>query len=137
MSNAVSAQGVKVQRSTDGIVYSDIAEVADVGGPDESVDQIECTHLGSTGKEFIGGLKDGGEVQCEANAISSDSQQRSLYSDFQSSTKRYYKILCPDGEAHAFQAIITKHGRKFGANAVRKVNFTLKISGAVTPTWPS
>jgi Lambda phage tail tube protein, TTP len=130
-SSAKTAQGVKLKRGG-----TAIAEVKDIGGPDESVDRIEVTSLDSTSKEFIAGLRDGGDVKCEALSIGNNATQQALYADFQAGTKSPYTIECPDGEAYAFQAIVLNFGRKFGTNAARTLSFTLKISGDVTPTFP-
>jgi hypothetical protein len=131
MSDASSAQGVTITRNSVAI-----GEVKDIGGPDESVDRIECTHLGSTSKEFIAGLRDGGEVKCEANDImAGNASQQGLYADFRAGTAAAYSIVCGAGEHYDFNAIVTAIGRKFPTNSVRTLSFTLKISGDVTPTY--
>lgn len=139
MSSAKSAQGVELQRGNGAgtEVFTKVAEVKDVGGPDENADRIEVTSLDSTSKEFIAGLRDGGEVKAEANSINTNAQQQGVYADFQAGTLRNWKIVCPDGETHAFAGIVTAHGRKFPTNGARTLSFTIKISGDVTPTYPT
>ena len=45
-------------------VYTAVAEILSISGPEVSVEEIEVTSLGSTGgyKEYVSGLKDGGTV---------------------------------------------------------------------------
>lgn len=139
MSSAKDAQGVELQRGNGAgtEVFTKVAEVKDISGPDEKADQLEVTSLDSTSKEYIAGLRDGGEVKCEANRIGTNAQQQGVYSDFAARTLRNWKIVCPDGEAYAFAGIVIAHSLKFGTNAARTFSFTVKISGDVTPTYPS
>jgi tail tube protein len=130
MSSAKSSQGVTIKRATVAI-----GEVSDISGPDESVDRIEVTHLASTSKEYIAGLRDGGEVKCEANTVASNTAQQALYTDFQSGASAAYSIDCGSGEHYDFSAIVTGFSRKFSANAKRSLSFTLKITGDVTATY--
>lgn len=69
MSDAISGMGTGLTRN--GV---EIAEVYDIGGPEFMSEQIEVTHLKSPNwwREFIGGLKDGGELTFSINFILSD-----------------------------------------------------------------
>jgi hypothetical protein len=50
------------------IVYTDVAEVVSIEPMEETREVVDATHLGSGGRrEYIGGLRDGGEVSIEAN----------------------------------------------------------------------
>ena len=110
-------------------------EVKDISGPDESVDQVEVTSLDSTSKEYISGLRDGGEVKIEANYIPTNSVQQATYADFQAGTTSAWVIDCVGAEQYAFSAFVKQWSPKNPANGVRTVSFTLKISGDVTPTY--
>lgn len=138
-SAAVSSQGVMLERG-DGAspteVFTSIAEVHDISGPSESAAQIDVSSFGSTAREYILDIPDGGEVACSMNAIGKDTMQQELYADFQARTKRNYKIVCPDGETHAFLGLVIKHDRKFAMGKARTIDFTIKITGAVTTTYP-
>ena len=73
---AKSAQGVQL-KSGDGAgpeVFTKIGELKDISGPDEASDQLDATSLDSTSKEFIGGLRDGGEVKCAVISLLPDSK---------------------------------------------------------------
>ena len=50
---------------------TEIAEVTNIGGPSFKADSIEATHLRSPGywREYIGGLKDGGDLTFDINMI--------------------------------------------------------------------
>jgi len=59
-----------------------IAEVKGLGGPNQSMSPIEVTNVDSAGwREFIGGLKDAGEVTFQINFIPNSSQHRQLLAD--------------------------------------------------------
>lgn len=77
--NALIGMGVLFARG-DGAspeVYTNIAEVIDVSPPSMTKDQVEATHTGSTDsfREFIPGLKDGGEASITVNFLPSDATQ--------------------------------------------------------------
>lgn len=128
---AISAQGVVLKRATVAI-----PEVTDISGPDESLDQIETTSLDSSAREYIAGLRDGGEVKIEANDIPSSTAQQAVYTDFTGGTSSSWVIDCVGSEQYAFTAFVKNFSRKFPTNGKRTISFTLKITGAVTPTTP-
>lgn len=66
MSEAIAALGTSLVRN--GV---EIAEVTNISGPKLSADTIEVTHLKSPNamREFIGSLKDGGELTFDINFI--------------------------------------------------------------------
>ena len=75
-----------------------IAEVVQVTGPSESADMIDVTNHDSanTFREFIAGLRNGGEVSIEGNFKASDSTgQIALHTDFQAGTSRTLTLTFP------------------------------------------
>lgn len=73
MSDARSGWGGELWLSTDDTVgnLQELVEVVTFGLPDDTIDEIDVTHLKSPGKrkEFISGLVDGGTVEAELNYV--------------------------------------------------------------------
>lgn len=66
---ALQAMGAFLRRNG-----TEIAEVTNIKGPSFKADTIEATHLRSPGfwREYIGSLKDGGELTFDINMILAD-----------------------------------------------------------------
>lgn len=129
---AKSSKSVEIRREG-----TKIAEVTDISGPSATAGAMDATSLESTAKEHIADIPDNGSVQCEANSIASNAVHQALRADLVAGTMSAYAIVCPDGEQYAFNATVTALSPKFSNGALRKLSFTLKISGAVTPTYPA
>jgi predicted secreted protein len=142
-SNAKSAKGTKLQIG-DGAgteVFTTIAEIVSVSGPEAKTGTIDVTSFDSTVREKISdGLVDGGEVSFEMLFVGSNAQQQALRTDAAAGTKRNFKLLVPDDtldaskSTFAFPALV-KLGPVTGSvgDAV-KMNCTLEVAGAVTFT---
>lgn len=138
---AVSTAGVKLQRGAgDGPpeTFATIAEVSNISGPNESADTIEVTSFDSAAREYIPGLRDGGEVSFDFNFVGEDTSQAALRSDFAAGTVRNWRIDCDDATAtltvpskYTFAASVIALGTTFATNDAIKGSCTLKISGAV------
>lgn len=65
-SEAIGAMGTYLRRNG-----TEIAEVTNISGPSFKAETIEVTHLRSPGfwREYIGSLKDGGELTFDINMI--------------------------------------------------------------------
>ena len=121
--------------ATDG---TDIAEIIDISGPSMSKDAIEVTaHDGSDGyREYIPGWRDGGEVSITANWLPSDATQADLLAVFEGDALRDFTITTAgDGSASTididFSGIVTSFNAAMPLEEQGKLDFTLKISGAV------
>lgn len=115
-----------------------IDEVNTVGDLDLTSDDIDVTHYGSDDqyKEYIAGMKDGGEVTITGNLISGDSGQASLISDFNAGTKRTGLITLPNGDAStwSFTAYVKSFKHMMPINDKLGFEAVLKISGKPTFT---
>lgn len=131
--SAISAFGAKVKWNT-----VDIAEVFNISGPSESVDALDVTNHDSSNefREFIAGLRDGGEVNFEFNFKSTDTTgQIALHTDFQAGTARTCQITLPDSLGNiSGTAICTKWEPSFPHDGPARVSCTIKYSGKPTLT---
>jgi predicted secreted protein len=144
MSKATSTVGVKLKRG-DGAgppeVFAAIAEVTSISGPNETAAQIDVTSFDSAAREYIAGLRDGGEISFEFNFVGDDASQAALRADFAAGKLSNYEIDLNDGTValpvaskYAFAASVTALGNSFAVDDKISGSCTLKISGAVAFT---
>lgn len=83
-------------------VFTDVAEVIDLSPPSMTKDQVEATHTDSPGgfREFIPGLKDGGEFSLTMNFLPNNATQGNasggVLNDFlNETTTRNWRIQFP------------------------------------------
>lgn len=118
-------------------IFSTIAEVLTIGGPEISSEDIEVTNMDSPSgfKEFISGLTDAGAITFDANWIKS-TQQTQVRDDVGAGTARNYRITWPDSPATIanFNARATAFSMSTDPNAQLQASISLKISGVVSWT---
>jgi predicted secreted protein len=103
MTDAVLGHGALLKRG-DGAgseAFTTIAEVISISGPSLSRDVVEATNMDSTSgwREFIGGLKSGGEISFELNYDPADATidaSGGLIDDIDQTTARNYQLVFPD-----------------------------------------
>jgi predicted secreted protein len=134
----LDAFGIKLQRGdgltpTEGFVA--IANVTSVKGPEVERETYDVTaHDSPNGwREFIGGLKDGGEVSVEVNY--DPRIHDPLISDFEDPTPRNYKMLFPGTlGSWAFAAILSGFSQEAPVDDKLSAELTFKVSGKPTIT---
>lgn len=99
-SAAIWAYGSKLQISDDAGNYSDVAEITELTPPAMSRDSIDVTnHASASGyREFISGLRDGGEVKFKANWLPTNSTHdgtTGLLESFNDDINHNWKIILP------------------------------------------
>lgn len=115
-----------------------VANVTDISGPSRSREAIEVTAHDSPNKyrEFIKGLKDGGEVELTLNYDPSNATHAALDADFEEDDLRDYQVIILPGEADehtwAFSALITDLGDEYPTEGQMERTATFKISGMPT-----
>ena len=128
---------LKVRNAGTPVTYTVIGEVKNVNGPNTSNEQIEVTNLDSPNnfKEFIGGLKDGGEVQFDMNWIKG-AKQVQIRDDVVSATKREYQVSWPTSPATVavFTAFPTAFGMTADPASAITSSITLKLTADITWT---
>lgn len=141
--NARLALGTLLKRGDGGgpEVFTTIAEVTGITGPSLTTETIDVTSHESAGgfREFIAGLKDGGEVTFEINYIpdsASHDNTAGLLKDYTDKTLRNFEIIWPDVSLTkwSFKALITSFTPEAPATGNDKLSasVTMKVSGAPT-----
>lgn len=141
MTEARIGWGGKLFVSTDNTEanLTQISEVRSVGFPQIEVDEHEVTHLQSPDKfkEYIGGLKDGGEFTATLNYVPLGASDLLLV-DALSNTRKV-RLIVPDDSGtgaadanHTFSAVIKRYSPDtMEANAPITATVAFRVAGAV------
>ena len=115
-------------------VFSTIANVTSINPPSMERSTIDVTaHDSDDGwMEFLGSLKDGGEVSADVNY--DPSEHDALVADFDDDAPRNYKIVFPDADATtwSFQAILTGFEPEAPYDDKLAASLTWKVTGKPT-----
>jgi len=135
---AIKAMNTILRYTTGGDVT--IGKLSNISCPEISADTIDVTNHDNTDgyREFIQGLRDGGEVSCEGQLDSADAGLALIYAhvndDVNAGGVQGLEIEYIDGSVLAFNAVCT--GFKPGDAPVEGVvsfSASYKITGK--PTW--
>ncbi len=130
---AISAYGAKINWDS-----VDLDEVISISGPSGSVDALDVTSHDSSNefREYIAGLRDGGEVGFEMNFVSTDTLgQIAMHTDFQAGTAVTCQITLPDSLGNiSGTAICTKWDWTFPHDGPVRISGTIKYTGKPTLT---
>lgn len=134
--------GTLFQRATTispGTTYETIANVTNISGPERTRETIDVTaHDSPDGwMEFIGGLKNGGEVSLDINYDPAEATH-DLDDDFDDAEPRNYRIvILPDTEDEytwQLKGILTTLGDEFPYDDRQQRSMTIKVTGKPTLT---
>ena len=134
----LDAFGTQLQRgdgATPTEAFAAIANVTDITPPGIERETYDVTaHDSLEGwREFIGGLKDGGEVEIEVNY--DPREHDTLISDFADALPRNYKVVWPGTlGSWAFAAILTNFEPEAPHDDKLAASLTFKVSGKPTIT---
>lgn len=135
---AMSSQGAYIETSDDGspAQWTELAHVTNIGGPRETSEELDVTHLRSPGayREFIQSFKDGGELPLTLNFLPSNSTQNAYRADFEADPQpvRTRRITWPDGSTDSFRCFVKSVGRSAQVGQKLVLELTLRVSGPVT-----
>ena len=141
MSEAVHAFGTKLQVETNTDTYTDVAQLTDISGPNVSVDEIDISSHDSddTYREFVAGMRDGGEVSFEGNFLNTHDTLEAagdILDLLHGGNVESWKIVFPDDDdtEWAFDGFVTAF--ETTGNFEDKATFTatIKVSGKPTLT---
>jgi predicted secreted protein len=115
--------------------YTAVGQINDIQPPSPTKETVDTTHMGSTGgyREFISGLKDGGEVTFQINFIYAD--YLIFKNNFENDDDpRRYRIIFPDTPPTYwdFTAIVTDIPTNAPTADKVTADITLKVSGQST-----
>jgi predicted secreted protein len=129
--------GTEFRRATTlspGTTYETIANVTSISGPDRKRETIDVTAHDSPDQymEFIGGLKDGGEVSLDINYDPGETTH-DLDDDFDDDVPRNYRVvILPNTEdEHTWQlkGIMTELSDEFPYDDKMARTLTIKVTG--------
>jgi predicted secreted protein len=120
-------------------VFTTVAGITHIGGPDMKVDMIDVTSMDSPNgwREFIGGLKDGGSLRLTCNfdpQTATQSYSTGLLKDFVNRTKRNFQLVLSDAGATtwSFAGFVTDFPVDMPVDGKLSVDITIKITGQPT-----
>lgn len=119
-------------------VWTTVANVSDISGPEYTRDTIDVTSHSSTGgyKEYINGLKDGGNVTFDLLYIG-DATQTTITDLYESGDVNDFRIKMPITDTGVdnqidFSGIVTTVGAAFPLGDAIKRSVTIKVTGPAT-----
>lgn len=135
----IDAFGIALQRSDMAAtpVFTAIASVTNLSGPEIERETYDVTAHDSVDgwREFIGGLKDGGEVSVEINY--DPREHDTLVADFEDTDPRDYKMVFPaqaGGGSWGFKAVLKGFKQEAPVDDKFSGELTFKVSGKPTIT---
>jgi predicted secreted protein len=141
MTDAILGLGIlyAIDDGTTGLVFQTMGEVFEVVPPNQQTDEVEATHYASTGgyREFIGGLKDGGEVTFSINWIPGNPTDVILRNLHASSAVRDHRITFPNGATMKFPGWIRGFERATPLDDRMTATITVRVAGDTTYTDPA
>jgi hypothetical protein len=127
--------GTQLQRDDGAGNYSTIAEVDNIAGPSEGLDNDDATSLDSAAREFIGTIVNSGQVTFDLNFLPGNATHQGLISDLRNKALRNFKLnftqFTPT-RVFSFAALVTGFDRSAATSKKTTAKCTLKISGLVT-----
>lgn len=120
--------------------FSAIAEITELTPPSMSRDDIDVTsHQSSDGyREFISGLRDGGEVSFKANWLPTNSTQdgtTGVLESFNDNVNHNWKVILPSTLITiSFVGFVTEFNPDLPIDAQADLSCTIKVSGKPTVT---
>ena len=133
---AIESQGCVLYWSTTTSLSTviSVGQVVGFSGPTGSANVIDASHLGSTAKEKMIGLRDEGQITLDCNLAPADSGQVKLRECRAARTQGNWAIKMTDTAI----TMLNGHGYVSGfsvtgaVDQIVKASITIEISGAVT-----
>lgn len=110
-----------------------IGSLSSIGGVEVSSETTDVTALDNTTgyKEYLGGLKDGGEVPMEGFMDGDNEGQEAMYAAMENQKEHDFSIVFPDaiGKTWKFKGIVTKFATNAAVGDAVKFSSSVKVSG--------
>jgi hypothetical protein len=132
-----SSQGTKLQLEISS-VFTDIAFIVGVDGPNPEGEFFDSTHLQSAdnARTFLPTVWQVGDVTSELLYTPLENTHRKLFELLKSQTLSNWKVIYPDGSTgttHAFAAYVKGVGHAAQTAEGLKGTLTLQVTGTMTP----
>ena len=117
-------------------VFTTVAEVTAISGPGISRDTIDATHMESPDRyrEFVGGLRDGGEITVTLNLNAKGSAFTNALADINANVPTNYEMVFADGSEFAVSALLSSISPDMPLDDKMVVELTYKVTGKPTFT---
>lgn len=110
--------------------FDKIGEVTNIGAPSGEAADIDTTHLESTGKEYLIGLPDEGNIELSMNAISGDAGHTELLTAQTAANRRWLKIIWSNGSVWYIKCLVKKYVWSAGVDAKIEASASFRLSGS-------
>jgi hypothetical protein len=137
---ALNSQQSRIEHATAGnspSVYAELEEVTSISGPSGTANLIDTTHLRSTGKEYLPGLADFGEITLAMN-FTGGTKQMELFDLFSTNADaQEFRIRIPSAagattyHTFTFSAVVSGWALSEGVDDKVNLNITLRTTGGV------
>lgn len=132
------SQGSYIEHSnnTSPASYAAIEKVTSIAGPDGQAQPVDDTDLLATGRLFIGGLADFGNISLECGYMDG-AEQGLLFAMYNSGATERFKLFVPRDstrttyQCFGFNASCSKWALGNTVNDKAKLSITLKVSGSL------
>lgn len=117
--------------------FTAIGAVRSFTGPGGDKPEIDVTDLASTGKEYLGGIPDNGEVTFQGWHDESEATQTTIWADYNDATDQHirnYQITFSDGTSYDFKAFIKSLSHNVENEGGIELNGSLRVTGGLTRT---
>jgi predicted secreted protein len=120
-------------------IYTALGEITNVSPPPMTRDILDATHMESPGgwREFIAGLKDGGEMSVDLNFVPGGATDETLRDMQTEGEPRPLKVRFPNGVEWGFDAYCTGYEPAVPVDDKMTATATFKITGEPDFTDPS
>lgn len=116
------------------VTYATLGNIRSFSGLDGQNSEIDTSNFQSTGKEFLLGLYDGGQMTYELDIDNADAAQQSARTAQQASTKKNFRVILPSGTTPtiSFAGFVKKFSMQGGVDAPVRGQIVIRISGGYT-----
>lgn len=116
------------------VTFTEVSEVNDFSGPGGSATIIDVTHLQSTAKEKLIGLKDEGQLTLTLNRIFSDTGQAAVETARDTRLLKNWRLTYSDETIQTFSGYVISFVPSGSVDDKVSGALTIEISGEVTTT---
>lgn len=126
--------GFEVETAANSGVFFELGKVTNVTPPNESVDQVDVTHMKSPGRtrEFIQGLIDPGEMTVSLNHIPGSDTDEFVIAWRKSGETRLCRIVYPNDVADRFPGFVLGYTPSMDVGDKMAADLSIKVAGEIT-----